>query len=124
MSRCVSGARMASSGTGRAGRRGGRGPATGALREVPTFRELGYPDGEFYIGAGLFAPKGTPEPVLAKLRQALRQAVEDPDFKGAMDKLQTPIAFKQGEEFQRFFDTDARRLAEGVRRVGKIEIKK
>ena len=95
-----------------------------ALPDVPTFKELGYPDAEFYIWAGVFAPKGTPEPVLAKLRQALRQAVEDPDFKGAMDKLQTPIAFKQGEEFQRFFDTDARRLAEGVRRVGKIEIKK
>jgi len=30
-----------------------------------------------------------------------------------MDKLQTPVAFKQGDEFQRFFDADARRLAEG-----------
>jgi tripartite-type tricarboxylate transporter receptor subunit TctC len=41
-----------------------------ALPEVPTFKELGYPDAEFYIWAGLFAPKGTPEPVLAKLREA------------------------------------------------------
>ena len=95
-----------------------------ALPEVPTFKELGYADAEFYIWAGVFAPKGTPEAALAKLRQALRQAVEDPEFKGAMDKLQTPVAFKQGEEFQRFFDADARRLAEGVRKVGKIEIKK
>ena len=95
-----------------------------ALPEVPTFKELGYADAEFYIWAGVFAPKGTPEPALAKLREALRQAVEDAEFKGAMDKLQTPVAFKQGEEFQRFFDADARRLAEGVRKVGKIEIKK
>ncbi|OGL18481.1 MAG: Tat pathway signal protein [Candidatus Rokubacteria bacterium RIFCSPLOWO2_12_FULL_71_22] len=95
-----------------------------ALPDVPTFKELGYPDAEFYIWAGVFAPKGTPEPALAKLREALRQAVEDAEFKGAMDKLQTPVAFKQGEEFQRFFDADARRLAEGVRKVGKIEIKK
>ena len=94
------------------------------LPELPTFKELGYPDAEFYIWAGVFAPKGTPEPALAKLREALRQAVEDAEFKGAMDKLQTPVAFKQGEEFQRFFDADARRLAEGVRKVGKIEIKK
>jgi tripartite-type tricarboxylate transporter receptor subunit TctC len=49
--------------------------------------------------------------------------VNDPDFKAAMDKLETPIAFKQGEEFQRFFDADARRLAEGVRKVGRIEPK-
>jgi tripartite-type tricarboxylate transporter receptor subunit TctC len=39
-----------------------------ALPEVPTFKELGYPDAEFYIWAGVFAPKGTPEPVVAKLR--------------------------------------------------------
>jgi tripartite-type tricarboxylate transporter receptor subunit TctC len=94
-----------------------------ALPDVPTFKELGYPSAEFYIWAGLFAPRATPEPVLAKLRAAVREAVNDPDFKAAMDKQQTPVNFKQGEEFQKFFDADARRLAEGVRRVGKIETK-
>jgi tripartite-type tricarboxylate transporter receptor subunit TctC len=95
-----------------------------ALPEVPTFKELGYPDAEFYIWAGVFAPKATPAPVLAKLRDAVRQAVNEPEFKDAMAKQQTPIAFKQGDEFQKFFDADAKRLAEGVRRVGKIEEKK
>jgi tripartite-type tricarboxylate transporter receptor subunit TctC len=94
-----------------------------ALSDVPTFKELGYPDAEFYIWAGLFAPKGTPEPVLAKLRTTVREAVNDPEFKGAMDKLETPVTFKQGDEFQRFFDADAKRLAEGVRRVGRVEAK-
>ena len=94
-----------------------------ALPDVPTFKELGYPDAEFYIWAGLFAPKGTPEPVLAKLRGTLKQVVADSEFKSAMDKLETPIVFKQGEDFQKFFDADARRLAEGVRRVGRIEAK-
>jgi tripartite-type tricarboxylate transporter receptor subunit TctC len=95
-----------------------------ALPDVPTFKELGYPDAEFYIWAGLFAPRGTPEPVLARLREATRAAVAEPEFKAAMDKLETPIAFKQGDEFQRFFDADARRLADGVRKVGRIEEKK
>jgi tripartite-type tricarboxylate transporter receptor subunit TctC len=94
-----------------------------ALPDVPTFRELGYPGAEFYIWAGLFAPKGTPEPVLGKLRETLRAVVADPDFRTAMDKIETPIDFKQGEEFRRFFEADARRLAEGVRKVGKIETK-
>ena len=94
-----------------------------ALPDVPTFKELGYPDAEFYIWAGVFAPRGTPEPVLAKLRDTLRAAVNDGDFKAAMDKLETPIVFKQGAEFAAFFEADARRLAEGVRRVGRIETK-
>jgi tripartite-type tricarboxylate transporter receptor subunit TctC len=95
-----------------------------ALPEIPTFKELGYSDAEFYIWAGLFAPRGTPEPVLGWLREATRAAVAEPEFKSAMDKLQTPIAFKQGQEFQTFFDADARRLAEGVRKVGRVEDKK
>jgi tripartite-type tricarboxylate transporter receptor subunit TctC len=94
-----------------------------SLPDVPTFKELGYPEAEFYIWAGLFAPKGTPEPVLAKLREAARAGVADPDFKSAMDKLETPIAFKQGAEFQKFFEADAHRLAEGVRKVGRVEQK-
>ena len=93
------------------------------LPELPTFKELGYPDAEFYIWAGFFAPRGTPEPVLAKLRETLRLAVEDAEFKQGMGKIQTPVTFKQGEEFQRFFDADAKRLAAGVRKVGKIEQK-
>jgi tripartite-type tricarboxylate transporter receptor subunit TctC len=94
-----------------------------ALPDVPTFKELGYPDAEFYIWAGVFAPKGTPEPVLARLRATVREAVNDPEFKAAMDRLETPVTFKQGDEFQRFFEADARRLAEGVRRVGRVETK-
>jgi hypothetical protein len=51
-------------------------------------------------------------------------AVGEPEFKSAMDKLETPIVFKQGPEFQQFFDADARRLAAGVRKVGRVEDKK
>ena len=35
-----------------------------------------------------------------------------------MDKLETPIVVQAGRRFQTFFEADARRLAEGVRRVG------
>jgi len=93
-----------------------------SLPDLPTFKELGY-DIEFYIWAGVFAPNGTPQPVLKKLRDTLRQAVNDPDFKAAMDKLQTPVAYLDAPEFQKFWDKDAKMLADAIRRVGKIEIK-
>jgi len=95
-----------------------------AMPDLPTFKELGYPDAEFYIWAGLFAPRGVPAPALARLREATRAAVAEPEFRSAMDKMQTPIAFKQGDEFKRFFEADARRLAAGVQKVGRIEDKK
>lgn len=94
-----------------------------ALPDLPTFKELGY-DIEFYIWAGVFAPTGTPEPVLRKLREAARQAVEDPDFKAAMAKLETPVAYLDAPEFQKFWDRDAKMLADAIKRVGRIEEKK
>ena len=43
-----------------------------ALPDVPTMKELGY-DVEFYLWVGLFAPKGTPEPIITTLRDATQQ---------------------------------------------------
>ncbi|MBI2116227.1 MAG: tripartite tricarboxylate transporter substrate binding protein [candidate division NC10 bacterium] len=94
-----------------------------ALPDLPTFKELGY-DIEFYIWAGVFAPTGTPDPILKKLRDTVRQAVQEPDFKSAMTKLETPVAYLDAPEFQKFWDKDAKMLADAIKRVGRIEEKK
>lgn len=41
-----------------------------ALPNVPAIGEAGYPDAEFSVWLGLFAPSRTPEDILAKLRSA------------------------------------------------------
>jgi tripartite-type tricarboxylate transporter receptor subunit TctC len=92
-----------------------------ALPDVPTFKELGY-DIEFYIWAGLFAPRGTPAPVMKTIRESVKQAVSTAEFKSAMEKLQTPIAYLDAPEFQKFWDKDAKMLADAIKRVGKVEI--
>jgi tripartite-type tricarboxylate transporter receptor subunit TctC len=94
-----------------------------ALPDVPTFKELGY-DAEFYIWSGLFAPAGTPPAVTAVLRNAVRSAVQDQDFRGAMAKIETPISYLDAPEFQKFWDRDAKMLAAAVRRIGRIEDRK
>ena len=92
------------------------------LPDLPTLKELGY-NAEFYIWAGLFAPKGTPEPIMKKLRDTVRAAMQDADFKSALDKMETPIAYLDAPEFQKFWDKDAKMLADAIKRVGKIEEK-
>jgi tripartite-type tricarboxylate transporter receptor subunit TctC len=94
-----------------------------SLPDVPTFKELGY-NAEFYIWSGLFAPAGTPAPVLQALRNAARLAVEDADFRNTMAKIETPISYLDAPEFQKFWDKDAQVLAEAVKRVGRVEDKK
>jgi len=93
-----------------------------AFPDVPTLKELGY-DVEYYLWAGLFTPKGTPPAVVKALRDAVRQSVQDPEFKSAMEKAQTPIAYQDADEFKAWWDKDAHTLAEVVKRIGKVEDK-
>jgi tripartite-type tricarboxylate transporter receptor subunit TctC len=94
-----------------------------ALPDVPTFKELGYQDVEFYIWAGLFAPAGVPQAVMATLRETAAKVAVDAEFRSVMDKLETPVVYKDAPEFKTFWDQDARRLAVAVRRVGKVDDK-
>ena len=92
-----------------------------ALPDVATFKELGY-DIEFYIWAGLFAPRGTSPAVMKTIRESVKQAMDTAEFKAAMEKLQTPIAYIDAPEFQKFWDKDAKMLADAIKRIGKLEI--
>src|SRR5213075_100380 len=92
------------------------------LPEIPTFRELGY-DAEFYIWTGLFAPAATPAPIVAKLREAVRTAATSDDFKAAMEKVSTPVAYLDAPEFQKYWDKDAARLKSALEKIGKVEEK-
>lgn len=91
-----------------------------ALPDVPTMRELGHPV-EYYLWAGLFAPRAVPATILKIVQEATRRAVQDEEFKAAMEKVQTPIAYMEGDDFKRWWDRDAQMLAEAVRRIGKVE---
>ena len=90
------------------------------LPDIPTFKELGY-DAEFYIWSGVFAPAGTPAPVLAKLRETVRMAANDPAFTAAMNRVSTPVSYLDAPEFQKYWDRDAARLKAVVARIGPVE---
>ena len=93
-------------------------------RDVPTFKELGYKDVEYYIWAGMLAPRATPEAVVKTLRDAARKAVEDPEFKKTMANVNSPVQYMDAPEFQKYWLADAKRLAALVKIVGKVEDKK
>ncbi len=91
-----------------------------AFPDLPTLKELGY-DVEYTIWSGLFAPTGTPEPVMKTLRDAVRVLVNDEEFKTNMAKLETPINYLDAPEFKTFWERDAKRLIGVIRQIGKIE---
>jgi tripartite-type tricarboxylate transporter receptor subunit TctC len=91
-----------------------------ALPEVPTLKELGY-DVDFYLWLGMFAPKGTPEPIIGFWRDMSRKAADSEQFKSAVKNLGQDVAYLDQPEFKTFWDADAARVEDAVRAIGKVD---
>ncbi len=71
--------------------------------DVPTVRELGY---NFDVGSwlALGTPKGVPQPIVNKLREAFKKAIDDPEFLEIMKKIYIPVAYRTPEEYQKLVE--------------------
>jgi tripartite-type tricarboxylate transporter receptor subunit TctC len=87
------------------------------LPEVPTFRELGYPSivGETWYA--VFAPVGTPKPVLDKLNAALNRITMSAGFGEAMRKLGNEPKSSTPAELREVTLQQSRNWAELIRRL-------
>lgn len=63
----------------------------GSLPNVPTLDEQGLKGFEVKVWHGMYAPKGTPAPVLEKINAALRAAMQDPMVKQRLNDLSSDI---------------------------------
>ncbi|MEN9772037.1 MAG: hypothetical protein RJA58_680 [Pseudomonadota bacterium] len=91
-----------------------------ALPDVPSFKELGI-KAEFAQWAGIFVPAGTPDAVVNKLREAAKAAANDAKVKQAIGGSGSPIQFLDAPDFQKYVDADAKKLAEVVKTIGKVQ---
>ena len=89
--------------------------------DLPTFRERGYKDVEFYIWAGLFAQSALPEPIMTRLREAMAEAVKSPEVIRTFETAGSPVAYMDAPEFAKFVETDSARLVAAVKRIGRVE---
>lgn len=55
-----------------------------SLPDVPTTLEAGYPNSEYLFWLGVFAPKGTPQPILDRLYTEIRKAFDDSNVKSVL----------------------------------------
>ena len=65
------------------------------LPDVPTLDESGLKKFQLGVWHGLWAPKGTPKPVLDKLVASLQSALEQPIFRGRMQVLGATVYDKK-----------------------------
>jgi tripartite-type tricarboxylate transporter receptor subunit TctC len=91
-----------------------------ALPEVPSLKAAGY-NAEYAQWSGLFIPAGTPEPVAQRLRAAARAAANDPSVRGAIASAGSPVLYQDTPDFEKYVQADVKRMADVVKKIGKVE---
>ena len=91
---------------------------TAAAPDVPTITEQGF--GEFDLVAWfmLYAPAATPAPVLARLRDAVAQAVANPEVKAKLAAQGLEVPLLKPDELASFNRTEIAKWSELVKRSG------
>jgi tripartite-type tricarboxylate transporter receptor subunit TctC len=73
------------------------------LPDVPTMKELGYPTVISSSTRGIAGPKGMPQPIVSKLQDVLKKAMEDPEHLGKLETQGLAIKIMVGEEYAKYF---------------------
>ena len=74
-----------------------------ALPDVPTMIEGGVPGYDIPFWTGIFAPSGTPQPVVARLSESMGKVMKQPDTLAQFEKLGTEPVGSTSEELHSFW---------------------
>jgi tripartite-type tricarboxylate transporter receptor subunit TctC len=92
------------------------------MPELPTIEEAGVPGYEYHTWFGLWAPKGTPRPIVEKLNAEVTKALADPSIQqriAATAGVPSDMALK---DIEPFMTAEIAKWAEVVKRAGiKVE---
>jgi tripartite-type tricarboxylate transporter receptor subunit TctC len=85
--------------------------------EIPTMAEQGI-DLAISSWHGVFAPRGTPAPAIARISSALRRVADNPDFRERMRNLQLGVKYLDTAQFREFFAESDRINLALIRKLG------
>lgn len=92
-----------------------------SLKEIPTTTEAGLPGFELGIWHGLYAPKGTPKPVVEKLVSSLQAALQNPDLQKRFADLGSvafPVAMQTPEGLGRHLKAEIDKWGPVIKKAG------
>ena len=91
---------------------------TAAVPEVPTMEEAGLPGFDISNAVGLVAPRGTPEPVVARLNAVANAAVADAGVRDTFLRNGAEIIGSSPQEYAAYTRAERARFAEVIRATG------
>lgn len=93
-----------------------------AFPDVPTAKEMGVPNYEVATWYALFAPKGTPQPVIDRMTAALKASLAAPSIAEAWEKNGSDVPDLYGKAFGDYVSSEVKRWGKVVSDAGvKIE---
>lgn len=91
---------------------------TQAMPEVPTLAESGVPGYEAFTWFGLYAPAGTPQPIVEAVHGAVVKTFDDSEVKNRMAAIGAEVALSKPQELAAFQAAEAKKWSAVVRRAG------
>jgi tripartite-type tricarboxylate transporter receptor subunit TctC len=88
------------------------------LPDVPTSAEAGLPGVEVFVWNGVFAPAGTPRPVIDVLHRELVKAYNAPEIKAQVEATGSYVAADTPEEFAAFIHAEVAKYGKLGRAAG------
>ncbi|GAP37667.1 Bug family tripartite tricarboxylate transporter substrate binding protein [Piscinibacter sakaiensis] len=89
---------------------------TASFKDVPTLKELGW---NVVVDApnGIAAPRGVEPAVLARLREAFRAAAASPEFAAACAKIDAPLMYLDGPDYEQYVAATYRKETQLIERL-------
>ena len=92
------------------------------MPDVPTLAEQGAPGVEAVVWMGMFAPAGTPAPVIARLNEAVLKSASTPEFAKKLEHAASDVWTGSPDDLRKFLTADIQKWTAVIQSAGiKIE---
>ncbi len=89
-----------------------------SMPDVPTAVEAGYPEYETYAWYGMYAPKGTPKEIVARIQQEIARVVRRPDTEERLGQFGAEPIASTPEDFAAYTKSEHDKFARLVKTAG------
>lgn len=93
------------------------------IPDVPTFKELGYPQVVMSTDRGIAAPKGTPPEILEILSKGFMEIMNNEEYQKDMEKLGAPLMIMSRDEMLEDFEKRAKDIEALLTKLGEVKTK-
>lgn len=89
-----------------------------SMPDVPSAAEAGYPEYETYAWYGMYAPKGTPKEIVARIQQEIAKVVRQPDMRERLGQFGAEPIASSPEDFAAFTKFEHDKYARLIKAAG------